>query len=116
MGRLLPKCHHQPGQFQQVFQAERRATGRDGCDGIGRNPIRPAGRDRDKPPLRVTIVEEFIAPILPDRYYGELLAVARMEGMDDAEDSIAIVRTGCNRRRRRMLFRKDSCGAPNTSA
>jgi hypothetical protein len=35
--------------------------------------------------------------------------MARMEGMDDAKDSIAIARTGCNRRRRQIPTVKGMC-------
>ena len=52
-------------------------------------------------------VDQILAPVLPDRYDGKLLAVARMERMCDAKDSLAIVFTGCNRRRRQTLTRKD---------
>ena len=95
MGHLLPKCRHQAGQLQQVFQAERRAAGRDGYDRIGRNPVCPTGRNRDQPPLLAMVIKEFFAPVVPDRYDGKLPTVAGMEGMDDAKDSIAIARTGC---------------------
>ena len=59
MGHLPPKCRHQPGQLKQVLQAKRRAAGRDGHHGIERNPIGPAGRDRDQPPLLVTVIVIF---------------------------------------------------------
>ena len=64
----------------------------------------------------VTEVDQILAPVLPDRYDGKLLAVARVEGMDDAKDSIAIVSTGCNRRRRQTLMRKGLSGRSRRDA
>jgi hypothetical protein len=55
--------------------------------------LEPCG---DQLPLLVPVIEEFLAPVMPDRYYGKLLAVAGMEGMDNPKHSIAIARTGCN--------------------
>jgi hypothetical protein len=39
---------------------------------------------------------------MPDRYNGKPLTVAGVEGMDDAEQSLAIARTGRSRRCRQM--------------
>ena len=111
MGHLLPKCRHQAGQFQQVFQAERRAAGRDSHDWIWRNYVRPFGRNADQLIVVVTVVDPVLAPVLSDGYNGKLLAVAGMEGMDDAECSRRTVCTGCNRRCRQIRSSKDS-GAP----
>ena len=94
MGHLLPEYLHQAGQFHEVLQTERRTAGRDRYDRIRLNPVRPAGRNRDQLPLRVPVIEKFLAPVLSDGYDGKLLAAVGMEGMDDAEHSIAIARTG----------------------
>ena len=96
MGHLLPECLHQASQLQEVFQAERRAPGRDGHDGILRNPVGPTGRNGRQLALLVMVIEDFRAPVEPPGHDGKLLTAAGVKGMDDTKDSILIARTGCS--------------------
>lgn len=96
MGDLLLMRRDQSGEFEQIFQAERRPARRDDNHWVRRNHIGPMGRNRDQPPLSVTVVEEQLAAVVPGRHRQELLAAVGMEWMDDAKSSRRIVRIGCS--------------------
>jgi hypothetical protein len=95
MGRLLPKCRHEPCKLKQVFQTERRAAGREDHHWIGRNHVRPTGGNADQLIVVVTVIDPIIAPVMPDRYQPELLALEGMEWVGDAERLCRIVPIGC---------------------
>jgi hypothetical protein len=92
----LWEARDEPGQLEQVLDAEGRPTRRDHNERIRRLDRGPVSRERGESALIVMEVDARFAPVLAIRHQSELAAAQRMKRVRDPEGLARTVPIGCS--------------------
>lgn len=85
MSALRVRCSgeapHEPRQLNQILSPQRRSAGGHDDERVGRNHIRPARRQRNKPTTLVVEVHTVLTPVPAASHEHELTAMPRVKRM-----------------------------------